>query len=76
METLTPRSFTNMELRESLEYYSDCVKQGFEPLTCDYMEHFRCLYARAEMLRNSSAWAYKVKQKEKAQMEAKRKKAC
>lgn len=75
-ESLTPRSFTNKELAESLQFYIDCTKKGYEPLILDYMEHFHCLYGRAKMLYRSAAWAYKVKVKEKAQADARRKKVC
>ena len=75
-ESLTPRSFTDKELAASLRFYTDCRESGFEPVATDYQERFRCSRNRAEVLKNAAAWAYKIKQKEKAQLEAKRKKAC
>ena len=74
-ESLTPRSFTDKELAASLRFYTDCRADGFEPFSSDFQERFRCSRNRAEVLRNAAAWAYKIKQKEKIQMQAKRKRA-
>ena len=75
-ESLTPRSFTDKELALALRFYADCREDGFEPLLSDFQVRFKCSRLRANMLQNAAAWAYKIKQKEKIQMEAKRKRAC
>lgn len=75
-ESLTPRSFTDSELAEALRFYTERTEKGNEPFSGEFRKHFHCSRARAEMLRLSAVWAYKIKQKEKAQIEAKRKKAC
>ena len=75
-ESLTPRSFSNSTLVQAMEIYVKFIKKGKTPLLADFENELKCSTQRASVLLASCSWAYKVKQKEKAQIEAKRKKAC
>lgn len=75
-EKLAVRDFSNELLREALQFYTEGAENGKKPQSPDFQEHFHCSRLRAEMLTNAASWAYKVQQKEKIQMEAKRKRAC
>ena len=76
-ERLDCKDFTNAELRAALQFYTefmDGVKR--EPTPNELVTEFGCSYLRAQMLRRAASWAYAVNKKEKAQFEAKRKRAC
>lgn len=75
-EKLSVKDFPSELLREALQFYTEGAENGKKPQSPDFQKHFHCSRLRAEMLTNAASWAYKVQQKEKAQMEAKRKRAC
>ena len=75
-ESLTVRCFKDSELAQALQFYRTSIAEGFTPNYSDFKSLFRCSTKKAEMLHNAAAWAYRVQEKEKAQLEAKRKRAC
>lgn len=75
-ERLNVSDFTNADLRAALKFYTECMNDGYKPQRPDFQAHFHCSHQRAEVLLKAASWAYRVQQKEKAQFEAKRKRAC
>lgn len=76
-EQLDCKDFALEELREALKFYTefmDGVKR--EPTPNEFQSRFGCSRLHSNMLRRAASWAYAVNKKEKAQFEAKRKRAC
>lgn len=72
-QTLTPRSFTDRELAEAVDFYEKRITMEEPPVAKDFKRVFNCSMQRASMLQEAAAWAHKVREKEKKAVENKRK---